>query len=57
MTLIQAIEDGENVQSASHSDLHLPSASIVSRLTIDFVLKGIIFNNIPVILIFISRNI
>lgn len=57
MTLIQAIEEGENVQSASHSDLHLPLASIVSRMTIDLVLKEIIFNNIPVMLIFFSRNI
>lgn len=57
MTLIRAIEDRENVQSAFHSDLHLPLASMVSRMTIGLVLKGIIFNNIPVILIFISQNI
>lgn len=51
MTLIQAIGDRENVQSASYSSLHLPLSSVVSHMTIALVLKGIIFNNIPVILI------
>lgn len=42
-----------NVQSASRSDLHLPFVSKASRMTIALVLKGIMLNNIPVILIFL----
>lgn len=45
-----------NVQSASRSDLHLPFVSKASRMIIALVLKGIILNNIPVILIFISSR-
>lgn len=45
-----------NVQSASRSDLHSQFVSKASRMTIALVLKGIIRNNIPVILIFISSR-
>lgn len=56
MAFSRGVGAGENVQSTSYSDLHLPFVSKVSRMTIALVLKGIILNNIPVTLIFISRR-
>lgn len=53
---IQGAGAGENVQSASHSNLHLLFVSKVSSMTVALGLKGKILNNIPVILIFISSR-
>lgn len=56
MAFVRGAGARANVQSASRSDLHLPFVSKASRMTMASGLKGIILNNVPVVLIFISSR-